>query len=188
MRSQCLPRCETFRIIGDDLDHFIQRSKSGQAGSLDNLPPRLKFGNVSDEPLPWNPADCRTASGRIDRHNRTCFEIFGCVGFGIRWYSSCELASLSGMPLRAAVMMPPGNVGRSDEGRAMLLDERFERHRRPAADLLDEVVRAREDPVLVVDGDLMEVLEEEVVPAFCSSLAARGPGTPAASCRHAGSA
>ena len=43
---------------------------------------------------------------------------------------------------------------RSLEGRAMLLDERLERHRRTAAELLDEVVRALEDPVLVVDRDL----------------------------------
>jgi hypothetical protein len=37
------------------------------------------------------------------------------------------------------------------ESPAVLGDERLERHRRPAAELLDEVVRARENPVLVVD-------------------------------------
>ncbi len=42
-------------------------------------------------------------------------------------------------------------VGRSFEGPAMLLDERFERHRGPSAELLDEVVGAFEDAVLVVD-------------------------------------
>ena len=54
----------------------------------------------------------------------------------------------------------------SDESRAMFLDERLERHRRTAADLFDEIVRAGENPVLMIDGDLVEVLEEEVIPGF----------------------
>lgn len=54
----------------------------------------------------------------------------------------------------------------SDESRAMFLDERLERHRRPSADLFDEIVRAGENPVLMIDGDLVEVLEEEVIPGF----------------------
>lgn len=33
-------------------------------------------------------------------------------------------------------------------------------HRRPVADDLDEVVGSGEDPVLVVDGDIAEVLDE----------------------------
>jgi hypothetical protein len=49
----------------------------------------------------------------------------------------------------------------SDESRSMLLDERLERHRGTAAELLDEVVGALEDAVLVIDRDLFEVLEEE---------------------------
>ena len=56
----------------------------------------------------------------------------------------------------------------SDESRAILGDERFERHGRTAADLLDVVVRAREDPVLVIDRDLAKMLEEEGIP--CRSL------------------
>ena len=52
---------------------------------------------------------------------------------------------------------------------AMLVDERLERHRRTAAELLDEVVRALEDPVLVVDRDLPQVLEEEIVALLASA-------------------
>ena len=36
----------------------------------------------------------------------------------------------------------------------------FDGHRRPVADDLDEVVGSGEDPVLVVDGDTAEVLDE----------------------------
>ena len=36
----------------------------------------------------------------------------------------------------------------------------LDRHRRPVADDLDEVVGSGEDPVLVVDGDIAEVLDE----------------------------
>src|SRR5262249_60505420 len=42
----------------------------------------------------------------------------------------------------------------SDERRAVLLDERLERHGRPATELLDQAVRASEDAILVVDRDL----------------------------------
>ena len=49
------------------------------------------------------------------------------------------------------------------ESLAVLRDERLERHRRPAAELLDQVIRAREDAVLVVDRDLAQVLEEEII-------------------------
>src|SRR5262249_43344823 len=49
----------------------------------------------------------------------------------------------------------------SGEGRTMLLDERLERHGRASAKLLDQVVRASEDAILVVDRDLSEVLEQE---------------------------
>src|SRR5271166_609841 len=52
----------------------------------------------------------------------------------------------------------------SDERRAMFLDECLERHRRTTADLFDEIVRAGENPVLVIDRDLVKVLEEEVIP------------------------
>src|SRR3954447_19590814 len=56
----------------------------------------------------------------------------------------------------------------SDERRAVFLDEHLERHGRPATELLDQVVLAREDAVLVIDGDLPQVLEEEVIdgPAY----------------------
>src|SRR6516165_7406016 len=49
----------------------------------------------------------------------------------------------------------------SDERRAVLLDVRLERHGRPATELLDQVVRASEDAILVVDRDLSEMLEQE---------------------------
>jgi hypothetical protein len=51
----------------------------------------------------------------------------------------------------------------SDERRAVFLDEHLERHGRPATELLDQVIRAREDAVLVINGDLPQVLEEEVI-------------------------
>src|SRR5262249_45409167 len=53
----------------------------------------------------------------------------------------------------------------SNERRLVLLDERLERHGRPAAELLDQVVRPRKDPVLVIDRALPEMLEEEGVVA-----------------------
>ena len=34
----------------------------------------------------------------------------------------------------------------------------------------DEIVRVGENPVLMIDGDLVEVLEEEVIPGFCSGV------------------
>src|SRR5262249_23937415 len=49
----------------------------------------------------------------------------------------------------------------SGEGRTMLLDERLERQGRAPAQLLDQVVRASEDAILVVDRDLSEMLEQE---------------------------
>src|SRR6267142_3665538 len=51
----------------------------------------------------------------------------------------------------------------SSESCAVLVDKLLQRHRRPAAELLDEVVRALENPVLVVDRDLPQVLEKELV-------------------------
>src|SRR5580704_14210311 len=53
------------------------------------------------------------------------------------------------------------------EGLAMLGDELFERHRRASSDLLDQVIRAGEDAVLVIECDLAQVLEQEIV-AFSS--------------------
>jgi hypothetical protein len=57
----------------------------------------------------------------------------------------------------------PGEAGGPSGGLverlAVLGDERLECHRGTAAELLDEVVGALEDPVLVVDDDLTEVLE-----------------------------
>jgi hypothetical protein len=41
----------------------------------------------------------------------------------------------------------------------MLRDKLFERHRRPSAELVDEVVGAGKDAVLMVDRDLAQVLE-----------------------------
>ena len=55
---------------------------------------------------------------------------------------------------------------RSFEGRAVLLDECLERHRRSAAELLDKVVGAGEDPVLMVDRDLLQVLHGEGIPGI----------------------
>ena len=45
----------------------------------------------------------------------------------------------------------------------MLRDKLLERHRRPSSDLLDEVIRAREEAVLVIDRDLAQVLDQEGV-------------------------
>jgi len=43
---------------------------------------------------------------------------------------------------------PLDPIRNSDERRAVLLDERLERHGRPATELLDQVIRAREDAIL----------------------------------------
>src|SRR5262245_385158 len=72
-----------------------------------------------------------------------------------------------------AIVSLPGATGTpktgSDERRAVLLDERLERRGRTATEPLDQVIRAREDAVLMIDGDLPQVLEEEVIdgPAYC---------------------
>src|SRR5262249_3626050 len=60
----------------------------------------------------------------------------------------------------------------SGEGRTMLVDERLERQGRASAQLLDQVVGAREDAILVVDRDLSEMLEQEGILA-ARILAAR---------------
>jgi hypothetical protein len=52
----------------------------------------------------------------------------------------------------------------SDESRAILRNERLERHRRTTAEFLDVIVRARENPVLVIDRNLTKMLEEEGIP------------------------
>src|SRR5947208_2461394 len=57
---------------------------------------------------------------------------------------------------------PPG-VAASDKKCTILCDKLLERHWRPSSDLLDEVIRAREDTVLVIDRDLAQVLKEEVI-------------------------
>src|SRR6476659_8047749 len=43
----------------------------------------------------------------------------------------------------------------------VLVDKCFERRRRPTTNRFDQVVRSGEDPVLVVDGDLAQVLDDE---------------------------
>src|SRR5712672_1001819 len=43
-------------------------------------------------------------------------------------------------------------LARSGEGCPVLVDKCFERRRRPTTNRFDQVVRAGEDPVLVVDG------------------------------------
>ena len=50
---------------------------------------------------------------------------------------------------------------RSGEGCSVLVDKCFERRRRPTTNRLDQVVPAGEDPVLVVDRDLAQVLDDE---------------------------
>src|SRR6476661_8094355 len=52
-------------------------------------------------------------------------------------------------------------LARSGEGCPVLVDKCFERRRRPTTNRFDQVVRAGEDPVLVVDGDLAQVLDDE---------------------------
>ena len=52
-------------------------------------------------------------------------------------------------------------LARSGEGCPVLVDKCFERRRRPTTNRFDQVVRAGEDPVLVVDGDLAQVLHGE---------------------------
>src|SRR5262249_31999326 len=68
----------------------------------------------------------------------------------------------------------------SDEGRTVLGDELLERRRLASADLLDHVVRAGKDTVLVIDGDFMQMLDEEGTPCralgLLFELAVKGPG------------
>jgi hypothetical protein len=49
----------------------------------------------------------------------------------------------------------------SDEGVPMLRHKLLEGGRRPPADLLDKVVRAGKDAVLVVDGHFTQMLNEK---------------------------
>jgi hypothetical protein len=55
----------------------------------------------------------------------------------------------------------------SHERCAVLLGKCLERHGRPATELLDQVVRASEDAILVIDRDLTEMLEQEGILAAC---------------------
>src|SRR5262249_13013524 len=55
-------------------------------------------------------------------------------------------------------------LARSGEGCPVLVDKCFERRRRPTTNRFDQVVLAGEDPVLMVDGDLAQVLDEERIP------------------------
>jgi len=43
----------------------------------------------------------------------------------------------------------------------MPLDELLKRQRRPAADFFDDIIRASEETVLVVDGNFSQVLNEK---------------------------
>src|SRR5260370_5133897 len=52
-------------------------------------------------------------------------------------------------------------LARSGEGCPGLVDKCFERRRRPTTNRFDQSVRAGEDPVLGVDGDLAQVLDDE---------------------------
>src|SRR5262249_7220334 len=60
-----------------------------------------------------------------------------------------------------AIGRPASTLARSGEGCPVLVDKCFERRRRPTTNRLDQVVRAGEDPVLVVDRDLAQVLDDE---------------------------
>src|SRR5260370_10429653 len=52
-------------------------------------------------------------------------------------------------------------LARAGKGCPVRVDKCFERRRRPTTNRFAEVVRAGEDPVLVVDGDLAQVLDNE---------------------------
>jgi len=62
----------------------------------------------------------------------------------------------------------------------VLGDELHERRRLASADLLDHVVRAGKDTVLVIDGDFPQVLDEEGLPCatlgLLLELAVQAPG------------
>src|SRR5437879_13366214 len=68
----------------------------------------------------------------------------------------------------------------SGEGLTVLGDELLERRRLASADLLDHVVRAGKDPVLVIDGDFPQMLDEEGLPCatlgLLLELAVQAPG------------
>jgi hypothetical protein len=52
-------------------------------------------------------------------------------------------------------------IAASNKEFTMLRDKLIERRRRPTSDLLDEVIRAREDAVLVIDRDFTQMLHGE---------------------------
>jgi hypothetical protein len=64
----------------------------------------------------------------------------------------------------------PNAESLSLEGLVMLGDEFLERHPRPSSDLLDEVIRAREQAVLVIDWALPQVLDQERVAAASANI------------------
>jgi hypothetical protein len=58
---------------------------------------------------------------------------------------------------------------RSGEGVAMLGYESFNGERGPSPDLFDEIVGPGEHPVRVVDGDLAQVLHQELAAGSASN-------------------
>src|SRR5258705_8418472 len=51
----------------------------------------------------------------------------------------------------------------SSESCAVLMDKLLQRHRRAAADLFDEIIRASEDAVLEIKGDFTQMLDDKGV-------------------------
>ena len=49
----------------------------------------------------------------------------------------------------------------SSESCAVLVDKLLQRHRRAAADFFDEIIRAGEDAVLMINGDFTQMLDGE---------------------------
>src|SRR5262249_21778754 len=68
----------------------------------------------------------------------------------------------------------------------VLVDKCFERRRRPTTNRFDQVVRAGEDPVLVVDGDLAQVLDDERIARLAVWCLFNSPYNPPALCPAGG--
>ena len=60
-----------------------------------------------------------------------------------------------------AIGGPASKLARSGESCAVLIDKLLQRHRRAAADFFDEIIRASEDAVLVINGNFTQMLDGE---------------------------
>ena len=79
-------------------------------------------------------------------------------------HASAQILARSETPLRRQ-RIPPCTHARSwqsysrSKGSAVLVNEFLQCHRRTAADFLNQIIRPGEDTVLMIDGDLTQMLD-----------------------------